>query len=130
MWFGWQTLAMDGTSLVILASAIPAGARLGGRAHAGVLVCAAVVYLAGGPIVHLAHGRVGVAAASLLTRTLVPGMVIAAAYVAKRTVLDPMRAFLAVHVIATAGGLVAAFAFIPPVVVDAALYARDSFNVF
>lgn len=56
-WYGWQTLVTDGSSLLIT-PVVPVGG-LG-------------VYLLGGPIVHLAHGHPGIAAASLGIRAGLP----------------------------------------------------------
>lgn len=56
-WYGWQTLLVDGMSLVATPLAPPLG--LGG-------------YLLGAPIVHLANGHVGIAGLDLLLRVGLP----------------------------------------------------------
>ena len=66
-WYGWQTLISDGTSLLL----VP---LLGTRIASGETVAYVAVggYLLGAPVVHLAHGRPGMAAASLGLRVVMP----------------------------------------------------------
>jgi len=64
-WYGWQTLAVDGTSLAL---AIGGGAsELGAVAGLGV-----TGLIVGAPIVHFAHGRVGTGFASAGLRVGLP----------------------------------------------------------
>jgi hypothetical protein len=57
-WYGWQTAATDGAAVALLATGIAAeSGELAGFSGA--------TFALGGPIVHLAHGRGGAAAASL-----------------------------------------------------------------
>lgn len=65
-WYGWQTLAADGTSLLalpIVAGVTQSGA-LGGVAVGG--------YFLAPPIIHAAHGRWGIFGASLGLRVAMP----------------------------------------------------------
>jgi hypothetical protein len=57
-WYGWQTLATDGAAVALLATGIATSSE-------GVGFFSAATFALGGPIVHLAHGRGGAAAASL-----------------------------------------------------------------
>ena len=59
-WYGWQTLLVDGATV-----------GLGFATQSPGIVYAA--FLAGGPIVHFAHGNVGKGLGSLALRFLVPG---------------------------------------------------------
>ncbi|HSO40490.1 MAG TPA: hypothetical protein VLT33_48520 [Labilithrix sp.] len=67
-WYGWQTLLVDGASLLVL----PAVAMTSDSAGGGLLLVAGGGYLLGGPIVHLAHGEVARAFASLGLRAGLP----------------------------------------------------------
>jgi hypothetical protein len=68
-WYGWQPLLTDGLSLSI----VPVLAASTGQDSGGPVVGFAVAsYLLAAPIVHLAHGRAGIAAASLGLRLGLP----------------------------------------------------------
>lgn len=76
-WYGWQTLIADGASLLAMPT-LAATAGNGGEALAYVAVGG---YFLGPPLVHVAHGRPGIAAASLGLRAGLPlgGVVLGAA---------------------------------------------------
>jgi hypothetical protein len=57
-WYGWQTLMTDGVAVALLATGIEAQSG-------GVAALSGATFALGAPIVHLAHGRGGAAAASL-----------------------------------------------------------------
>lgn len=103
-WYGWQVLITDGASIAALAVAPPASV-------AG--------YALGGPIVHLAHGRLDNAAASLGTRVLLPP---AFAFVAG-ALLDDRRGGDFGGLGMLAGGAVGV---VSAMALDAALYARSA----
>jgi hypothetical protein len=64
-WYGWQTLAVDGTSLAVaIGGAASNVGALGGFGLVG--------YVAGAPIVHFAHGHVGTGFASAGLRVGLP----------------------------------------------------------
>ena len=65
-WYGWQTLLTDAGSLLLIVAAAESDDS-GGYALAG-----AAGYLAGGPIVHAAHGHAGKAWGSLGLRAGAP----------------------------------------------------------
>ncbi|HEX8792927.1 MAG TPA: hypothetical protein VF765_18405 [Polyangiaceae bacterium] len=58
-WYGWQTLIVDGGSVALLFTGVGAAAGI-------------VTFLAGPPIVHVAHGQWGSGAASALLRLTMP----------------------------------------------------------
>lgn len=67
-WYGWQPLVADGlTFTVFMASAFNTH-----RNGSGILLATGASYLLVPPIIHLAHGRPGIAAASLGLRLGVP----------------------------------------------------------
>ena len=70
-WYGWQTLATDGASFVLL---IAAGATAASGAEAGGALggLSLTTYLLGGPIVHFAHENVGRGFGSLALRGGLP----------------------------------------------------------
>ena len=65
-WYGWQTLAADGTSLLVL----PTVAGVTQSAELGVVALAG--YFLAPPFIHGAHGRWGIFAASLGLRVGMP----------------------------------------------------------
>jgi len=60
-WYGWQTLAFDGLSVLLM------GASIAG-ASGGILVASGGVFLGASPIVHSAHGNAAEAGGSFLLR--------------------------------------------------------------
>lgn len=66
-WYGWQTLIADGASLIV----VPLGAAAAGSPEvaAGAFIGG---YLLAAPIIHFAHGRPGIAAASFGLRLGMP----------------------------------------------------------
>lgn len=64
-WYGWQTLLSDATAVGLLGIA-------GASRNPDWLVPSGVVYGAGAPAIHLAHGRLGAAVGSLALRVWVP----------------------------------------------------------
>lgn len=66
-WYGWQTAGLDAVSVIGLE--VGAHASTGGQTP---MLLGAGLFLLGGPITHLAHGRYGAAAASLGLRVLGP----------------------------------------------------------
>ncbi|MDB4933743.1 MAG: uncharacterized protein JWP87_715 [Labilithrix sp.] len=72
-WYGWETLMADGISLVVVpAVAIAVVPSRNGDNGGTAVGLAAASYALAPPIVHLAHGRPGIAAASLGLRLGVP----------------------------------------------------------
>jgi hypothetical protein len=65
-WYGWQTLLADSTAIGLF------GLAAANRANGPLLGASGVVYVAGGPAIHLAHGRVGALAGSLALRVGLP----------------------------------------------------------
>lgn len=65
-WYGWQTLMVDGVSLLVM----PVVAAKAESTSALYLVVGG--YALGGPVVHLAHGEIGRAAGSLGLRVAMP----------------------------------------------------------
>lgn len=65
-WYGWQTFSVDGVAAGFLLGAVAAN---GNTALYG---CSAVSFVAGGPIVHLAHGQWEMALGSAGTRIVAP----------------------------------------------------------
>lgn len=63
-WYGWQTLATDGAAVAVLAAAIAASGGVG-KTRAPAWGFSFATFALGGPMVHLAHGRGDVMAASL-----------------------------------------------------------------
>ncbi len=116
-WYGYQTLIVDGASVLLGLSSVSLGAA-GGIASAG-------TYVFGAPIVHLAHGNGGMFAASLGTRVVSPVIGGATGYLAAKAV-DPCRgggdfvcgAPIAGVLIGVVSGFLAASA------LDAALYSK------
>lgn len=72
-WYGWQTLIADGASLIV----VPLGAAAAGSPEvaAGAFIGG---YLLAAPIIHFAHGRPGIGAASLGLRLGMPLLGLAA----------------------------------------------------
>jgi hypothetical protein len=66
-WYGWQTLLTDGGALVLLAT----GAQ-SNDPNSTILEASLATYVLGGPVVHLAHGRLAPAGTSLLLRIGLP----------------------------------------------------------
>ncbi len=64
-WYGWQTLLADSTAIGFLGIAVASQ-------NPSWLAPSGVVYVAGGPSIHLAHGRVGALAGSLALRVGLP----------------------------------------------------------
>jgi hypothetical protein len=76
-WYGWETLAVDGATLVIGGSVSFAGLASSayGGSSVGLVTGASILaggYGLGGPLVHAAHGHWGKAAGSLGTRIGAP----------------------------------------------------------
>jgi hypothetical protein len=65
-WYGWQTLLADGASFTLLFSSLASDS---GQALPALGLGA---FLLGGPVIHLAHDRGGVAAGSLALRVGLP----------------------------------------------------------
>jgi hypothetical protein len=137
-WYGWQTLMTDGAAFVVLVSALPAGDQLGSRVQTDVLLTAGGIYLMGAPVVHLAHGRPGVAAASLGVRAGVPTVLVGGAYFGTVAAVRAIAksdsgggwgpsapAALGMLAVVTVGGLVAASGIVLPIVLDAAVLGRE-----
>ena len=68
-WYGWQTLATDGASLLLMVAAASASDAPGAEEMAWLSLGG---YLGGGPIVHLAHGEPVRALGSLALRGGLP----------------------------------------------------------
>jgi len=68
-WYGWQTLATDGASLLLMVAAASASDAPGSEEMAWLALGG---YLGGGPIVHLAHGEPARALGSLALRGGLP----------------------------------------------------------
>jgi hypothetical protein len=64
-WYGGQTLAADGAALALVVAGI-------GLQSGGLTLFGATAYLGGGPIVHWAHGHVGMGFADLGIRAGLP----------------------------------------------------------
>ncbi|MBK9036838.1 MAG: hypothetical protein IPL61_37245 [Myxococcales bacterium] len=64
-WYGWQ---------IIPADAAADAAIVAGRNHGGAVLAGVIVYIAGGPIVHMAHDEWNRAGLSLGARLLGPGL--------------------------------------------------------
>ena len=70
-WYGGQTLGVDGVALALFAL----GAANGGSnpsTATSLMVTSGITYVLGGPVIHIAHGRYGTAAASLGVRLAAP----------------------------------------------------------
>lgn len=67
-WYGWQTLALDGTAAVLWLSAIPATEQ----AEVNLLATGALTFALGAPIVHVAHSRPWVGAGTFVLRVASP----------------------------------------------------------
>jgi hypothetical protein len=65
-WYGWQIIATDG--VVLLSASLAAS----GSSWEGWGDLAAILYLSGGPLVHFAHGDVGMGFGSLGLRVVAP----------------------------------------------------------
>jgi hypothetical protein len=64
-WYGWQTLLVDAGSLVLFFSGVASGSG-------AVTAFSGVSYVVGPPVVHIAHGRGGIAIGSALLRLGAP----------------------------------------------------------
>jgi hypothetical protein len=79
-WYGWQTLATDAAAIA-MASSVPLTHENTSRTYEGaVIVMTATTYLLGGPVVHVAHDKVGTGAGSLGLRVGCPLLLGAAGY--------------------------------------------------
>jgi hypothetical protein len=117
--YGWQTLAVDGSSLAV--------AVLTGVSHSSpdLFVVSLAGYVVGAPIVHGAHRRSGTAGADLALRLgapLVGGLV--GAGVAEATLPQCQGCFRGVGVAAVAA-LGAAVGMLTASIVDATCFARE-----
>jgi hypothetical protein len=72
-WYGWQTLTVDAASVAVIGTGIATRSEPVGWLGAG------GIYL-GAPIVHISHGRVGMAFASLGVRLGLPSAGVAIGY--------------------------------------------------
>jgi hypothetical protein len=72
-WYGWQTLVADGGAVALFGLA---AGFAGGNGNATTVAAAGLIglgaYLAGGPIIHAAHGHPGKAGVSLALRVGLP----------------------------------------------------------
>jgi hypothetical protein len=68
-WYGSQTLATDGISLVLSFAAIAANDS---QASSALGIASLGTFVLGGPLVHFAHGQVGKGFGSLALRTALP----------------------------------------------------------
>ena len=68
-WYGYQTLLADAGALAVLVAGVAAHDRGTGQ---GIQIAAGAVYVVGGPLVHLAHGRAQASLGSLGLRVGVP----------------------------------------------------------
>jgi hypothetical protein len=75
VWYGWQTLIVDGSVLLLLPLALGAETQNAGSNAA--LALAVGGYALGAPIVHLAHGNYGRAAGSFALRVTLPLLAVA-----------------------------------------------------
>lgn len=64
-WYGWQILATDGTAVALLTVPAVSGSVAAIYPSLG-------IYAFGGPVIHAAHGRWGIAALSFGARALIP----------------------------------------------------------
>lgn len=112
VWYGWQTLVLDGATHSVAALALFAEATQEIGALIGVV--GGLEYLLGGPVVHWAHGHGGRGAASLGLRLATPIVAVVAAATLFREV-DYRFIPLALLSVLMA-----------PVVVDAAALSYDS----
>lgn len=71
-WYGWQTLATDGSALLLIGASISTGSGNSDSAAATFGFGALGAYALGGPIVHFAHANVGRGLASLGMRVGAP----------------------------------------------------------
>jgi hypothetical protein len=79
-WYGWQILVADGTGLAVLFTGAGVYGAAGGNGNPGTGTTTGLVLLITGgvgvrltaPVVHWAHGHVGVGFASLALRILLP----------------------------------------------------------
>ncbi|MDB4942226.1 MAG: hypothetical protein JWP97_1760 [Labilithrix sp.] len=117
-WYGWQTLVVDGATLLIGGAAAGGSDQLG----AGIIVGG---YFLGGPIVHWAHGNVGMGFADLGIRIGAPLVLGVGGYYASgggsHNGGDDLGPAL-VGVLGTVIGVASAIA------IDAAVLAREPVN--
>lgn len=119
-WYGWQTLAVDGSSMaLILAGLTVTLATNSGAAFATSLTLGGLGLVLGAPIVHWVHGYTAKGFISLFGLRL--GLA-AGGYVVGGLALLPV---LGLWAIAITGPILAGIGFLTGMIVDAAVFARE-----
>ena len=72
VWYGGQTLLLDGAATAMLVGAGVTGVQGKGKVAGALLLGGSVTYLFGAPIVHFAHGRIGPGFGSFGLRLVLP----------------------------------------------------------
>ncbi|MFO0562648.1 MAG: hypothetical protein U0269_31815 [Polyangiales bacterium] len=119
-WYGWQTLAVDGSSAAfILAGLAVTFATNSGAAFATSLTLGGIGLIFGGPIVHWAHGYTGKGLISLFGLRL---GIAAGGFVIGGLALLPV---LGLWALAITGPALAGVGLLTGLILDAAIFARE-----